>query len=525
MPYPIVPRTCRAPGALLLAFWLMSAAAAPAQPAPPAATNPPPPAATLAELRDQIARHVSRSNFDAALFGVKVISVDTGKTLYETKAGKLFSPASNTKLYTVALALDRLGADYRIKTSLLADAPPAPDGTLAGDLILYGRGDPSINARLHGGDVNAALEPLVAALTNAGVRRITGDLVGDTSFLRGAEFGSGWCWDDQEESYGAEISALTINDNTFPVSLQPGAGQGAPCSLEVPPIMSFMSWSNRVVTAEKDARRAVGLFRQPGQNVVYLTGWMPAQGAALMAEIPFHNPAQLFVLLFKEALARHGIVVAGSVRTVGWMDRATGPLDIHKLVELGAAESLPMRDLAREVLKPSQNLYADLLLAQVGEKRRATEPPSARTSEALGIRELDQFLGRVGIPRGEVFFEEGSGLSRNNLATPAATVALLRFMNRHEAGAAYEQALPVAGVDGTLRNRMRNTPAAGQVRAKTGTLRWANSLSGYVTSAAGERLAFSLMLNRYAAGSQGPSAGAELDAIAVMLASFRGRSE
>ena len=184
-----------------------------------------------------------------------------------------------------------------------------------------------------------------------------------------------------------------------------------------------------------------------------------------------------------------------------------------------------MRELAREVQKPSQNLYTDLLLLHVGALARASNSPPTTTDEEIGIRELEKFLAKAGVKRGDVQFEEGSGLSRNNLTTPNATIALLQFMSRHPEAEAYRNALPIAGVDGTLRDRMKNTPAAGNVRAKTGTLRWANSLSGYVTTAAGERLAFSIMLNRYVAPDTQHTARAEIDQIAVLLAGFTGHSE
>jgi len=187
-------------------------------------------------------------------------------------------------------------------------------------------------------------------------------------------------------------------------------------------------------------------------------------------------------------------------------------------------ESPPVRELVREVQKPSQNLYTDLLLAQVGERVRSPATSPEVTSEKLGVGELDKFLAQAGVKPGDVLFEEGSGLSRNNLSTPDATVALLQYMSRHQWGEIYQAALPIAGVDGTLRNRMKGTAAAGNVRAKTGTLRWANSLSGYVTTAAGERWAFCLMLNRYHNASPGTSASRDLDAIAVLLAAFPGRS-
>jgi D-alanyl-D-alanine carboxypeptidase/D-alanyl-D-alanine-endopeptidase (penicillin-binding protein 4) len=250
---------------------------------------------------------------------------------------------------------------------------------------------------------------------------------------------------------------------------------------------------------------------------------MPLGDSVHTDDVTLHNPANLFVTLFKEALARHGVTLSGQVRTVNWLDRQVEPMDLGTTVELGSVESLPLRDIAREVMKPSQNLYTDLLLAHVGEKRRKAE--TTRTSEDLGIAELNSFLSDAGVKRGDVLFEEGSGLSRNNLTTPNATVALLQFMSRHKCGEVYLEALPIAGVDGTLKSRMKGTPAAGNVRAKTGTLRWANSLSGHVKTAAGERLIFSVMLNRYRNNDPNRSARSDLDAIAVMLAGFTGKIE
>jgi D-alanyl-D-alanine carboxypeptidase/D-alanyl-D-alanine-endopeptidase (penicillin-binding protein 4) len=479
------------------------------------------PPTTLAVLRERLAAHVGQPKYDAALWGVKIVSLDTGVTLFEQNPQKLFSPASNSKLYTVALALDRLGADYRIKTSLYAKAWPNPAGRLKGDLIVYGRGDPTINARLHGGDVCKALEPLVFALTNAGVKSIAGDLVGDESYFHGPPFGSGWAWDDLEYYYGAEISALTINDNTLQAVVKPGPRVGAPCQLTLQPATAWLSFNNRIQTVEKGATRKVHSYHPLCQNVLCVSGQMPVGDAGYTNEVTMHNPAGLFISFFREALARHGIKVAGKVRSVNWLDRQVQPLDREGLVELGSVESLPMRDIAREVQKPSQNLYTDLLLAHVGEKFRPADSSAEETSEDLGIRELNKFLVEAGLKRGEVIFEEGSGLSRDNLTTPNATVTLLRFMNQHKCAHVYLNSLPIAGVDGTLRNRMKDTPAAGNVRAKTGTLRWANSMSGHVTTAAGEHLIFSLMVNRY---YEARPARGDLDTIGALLASFTGRT-
>lgn len=486
------------------------------------APSPPSPA-TPAELQQRLTAEISQPKFSGALWGIDVESLDSGKTLFAHNTGKLFTPASNSKLYTVALALDRLGADYRIKTSLYAHARPNRHGTLKGDLILYGRGDPTINARLHDGDIFAALEPLVAALTNAGVKRIAGDLVADESFFHGGHFGSGWAWDDLEYYYGAEVSALTIDDNVLRVTATPGARPGSRCVLGILGPPGAFAFRNLTQTAPAGEKPSLEWFRKLDDNTLVVSGDMPLGGNVYTNDMPVDNPAGLFLAWFREALARHHIKVAGKLRTMSWLDRQNHPIDWQQLQELGSMESLPVSDLAREVEKPSQNLYADLLLAQVGEHVRSPADPPEATSEELGIRELGKFLREAGVKDGDTIFEEGSGLSRDNLTTPRATVALLRYMSRHRAAAAYLAALPIAGVDGTLRHRMRGTPAEGNVRAKTGSLRWTSSLSGYVTTAGGEHLAFSLMLNRFQNPGPAPTR-ANLDAIAVLLAGFSGRT-
>jgi D-alanyl-D-alanine carboxypeptidase/D-alanyl-D-alanine-endopeptidase (penicillin-binding protein 4) len=509
-----------------LAFGFSACAAQ--QPAPAAKTKTETSASheaqTLRDLQGRLLAHVSDARFAAAEWGVKVVSMDSGKTLFEFNPQKLLSPASNSKLYTVALALDRLGTNYHIKTSLYAGQHPDTQGAIPGDLTIYGRGDPCINARLHGNDIFAALQPLVAALTNAGVRRITGDLVGDESFIHGAPYGSGWAWDDMEAYYGAEISALTINDNTVQLKVPSPDAAKSISALSIYPRSDLLILSNRVQIVSKGEKQSIRFFRPLEQNTVYVAGKMPATSAEFTDDVPFHQPAAFFVEWFREALKRAGITVEGKSRTRNWQAQEAEPMDYSKQIELGSVDSLPVGVLAREVMKPSQNLYTDLLLAHVGEKVRASADSPSATSEQLGIRELRRFLAEAGVKPRDVLFEEGSGLSRNNLTTARATVDLLVHMSKDKAADFYYQALPIAGVDGTLRNRMKNTPAAGNLRAKTGTLRWANSLSGYVTTAAGEKLAFSIMLNRYQNPDDRRSARAELDAIAVMLASFNGHA-
>jgi D-alanyl-D-alanine carboxypeptidase/D-alanyl-D-alanine-endopeptidase (penicillin-binding protein 4) len=546
---------------LLVAFHMLSAVGGWALPAHQQRTSAQG-GEPLSALRERIAAHIAQPRFAPAAWGIKIVSLDTGKTIFEHNPQKYFNPASNAKLYTAALALERLGADYRIKTSLYSAARPGASGTLKGDLIVYGRGDPTMAARLNGGDYFKGLEPLVTQFVNAGIRRIEGDLIGDESYFAGPPFGAGWEWDDLQAYYGAEVSSLTVNDNAVDLFVKPADRAGLPCRITTGPATSFVTLMNRTQTAAKGADSRIIVYRPVGENIIYVSGRLSTDSSGYYGAIAVHNPAGLFVSLLREALDRRGIAVTGRTRVIDWKYREVTPFDSSRLIELGSVESMPLGDIVRETLKPSQNLWAQLLLLQVGESSRfgawfgsmpgsvgsdgalkaaqfpppppAANEPREGTSEELGVGVLNDFLSQAGIKKGEVLLEEGSGLSRRDVITPQATVALLVHMRNSRWSDVYRNALPIAGVDGTLQNRMKGTLAAGNVRAKTGTLRYVYTLSGYVTTTAGERLAFSIMLNNYNAerpdASTVPAASStaprdEMDAIAIMLAGFTGRSQ
>ncbi|MFM1769877.1 MAG: D-alanyl-D-alanine carboxypeptidase/D-alanyl-D-alanine-endopeptidase [Verrucomicrobiota bacterium] len=466
----------------------------------------------LAALQAALSNHLAQPRFAAAAWGVKVATLDSGRTLFAHQADKLLKPASNAKLYTGALALDRLGPDFRIRTSLYATRRPDRSGTLRGDLLVYGRGDPSFSERFPGVNITNVLAPVVDALAAAGVQRITGSLIGDESFFRGPPLGSEWTWGDLQRYYGAEASALTVQDNVVDLILRPGPRPGAPCLVQTLPPTAHLTFDNRTRTVGSNAPTDVQLYRPLGQNLVYLSGSIAA-GTNVTEAVAVTRPALWFVTLLREALQRRGIKVGGGVRAVDWLERQAHPLDLNQLVEIAAVESRPLSEILPRMMKPSQNLYAHLLLLQVGARAAAAGEEKA-TTEDHGLADLRRFLDGAGIARGETLLEEGSGLSRAALVTPNATVALLRFMHRHPHGAVFRESLPAAGREGTLRNRMKETPAFDNARAKTGTLRHVNTLSGQVTTRAGQPLVFSLMLNNY----DGQDGRPALDAIVVLLA-------
>jgi serine-type D-Ala-D-Ala carboxypeptidase/endopeptidase (penicillin-binding protein 4) len=475
---------------------------------------------TLPALQSRLAAIMDEPRFAQAQWGVKVIALDNGQTLFERNAEKLLKPASNAKLYTAALALDHLGPDYRIKTSFYAAAQPDADGVLHGDLLIYGRGDPSFSARFNGGVYAKALQPALEALLTAGVKKIDGGIVGDESYFRGPPFGSGWTWDDLQEYYGAPASALSLQDNVVDLLFKAGRAVGDPCEIVTLPETSILTFSNRTETraSAKGARASISLYRPVEESVVYAWGGVPLGTSRSNESISVPKPAVWFATMLKDGLARRGVTTTGNVREENWLTREASPIAWSNLVEIASVPSRPLSEIVKQTLKPSENLYAQLLLLQVG---AASTGSTNGDTERAGSMEAQKFLGSFGITHKMAQLEEGSGLSRGCLVTPGATVQLLSFMDRHKDRDVFIDALPIAGVDGTLRNRFKGTAAAGHLRAKTGSLGGVDTLSGYVTTAGQEKLAFSIMLNNY---RDETDARATIDAIALQLTEFTGRS-
>lgn len=500
-------------------------------PAPPdeqAAPAPTPAASsrlaprTTDELVGRIREIVSRPEFASSHLAVKIASLDTGRVIFEENAQKWMQPASNLKLFTVAAALDRFGPDYRFVTSVYTTARPDASGTVRGDLVAYGRGDPSFATRFNpegNTDYFRAMDELAGRVAAAGVRRVEGDLVGDESYFSGLPLALGWEWDDLQWWYGAEVSALSVNDNSVDLSVKPGARVGAPCQITLGPATALVTVVDRTTTSARGTRRELSVHRPLGQNVLEVSGSLPLDDRGYTASVAVTNPALLFATMLRQSLERRGVVFTGRTRTVNWRDRERAPLDVSALTEVGARQSPPLSVIAAQTLKPSQNLYTELLLRALG-KAAGADPKLS--SEAAGFAAVRTFMRNAGVEERHLNMLDGSGLSRGNLVTADATLRLLVHMNRHPHGAAFRAALPVAGVDGTLRNRMRGTPAASNARAKTGTLSSATSLSGYLFTASGERLVFALFINNPPRDTD-PRASFT-DAITVLLASFAGRS-
>ncbi|HEY0544330.1 MAG TPA: D-alanyl-D-alanine carboxypeptidase/D-alanyl-D-alanine-endopeptidase [Pyrinomonadaceae bacterium] len=472
----------------------------------------------LAELRARIQEILARPELAPAQVAVKVASLDTGRVLYEEDAIKLLHPASVMKIYTLAAALDRLTPDFRFKTSVYAASKPDASGTVRGDLIIYGRGDPSLAARFNNGDYNKAIDELAARIAAAGVKRVEGDLIGDESYFTGAPHGFGWEWADLQWHDGAEVSALSVNDNALDLFVKPGATAGSSCTITTGPVTPLVTFTNRTTTTARGTKRELSVYRGLGENVFELGGSLPLGDPGWSGSIAAPHPALVFTYMLRASLAGRGVMVTGRSRTIDAHERAGVPLQTNALTEITNLQSPPLSEIAAQTLKPSENLYAELVLRSLGNTVRTD---AKLTSEEAGVEAVKAFLREAGAETSLLVLTDGSGLSRRDLVTAETTLKLLAYMDRHRYAKAFRDALPIAGVDGSLRNRMKGTLAANNVRAKTGTLPTIATLSGYVTSAAGERLVFSILINNYpdTTGSR----RSYIDEIAVLLASFNGK--
>jgi D-alanyl-D-alanine carboxypeptidase/D-alanyl-D-alanine-endopeptidase (penicillin-binding protein 4) len=327
--------------------------------------------------------------------------------------------------------------------------------------------------------------------------------------------------------YGAEVSPLTINDNALDLFIKPGTAVGQPAVITTGPPDPLLTIVNQVTTIAKGERRQLNIHRGLGENTVTIVGGIPLEDPGYTGAVSISHPGLLFIYLLRTALAQKGVVVTGKSLATGPTTQPTYLPTPYPAIpyEVAKLESPPFGIIAAQTLKPSQNLYTELILRTLGKLTPAppTLPPMRQTSEELGIEAVKTFLRTTGIRPESLVLTDGSGLSRNDMITAEATVQLLTFMSKHRYADVFRTALPIAGVDGTLRNRLKGTAAENNLRAKTGSLSSAASLGGYVTTAAGEKLAFSIIVNNY--GSEVDPRAVCIDPIAVLLASFNAKPE
>lgn len=452
--------------------------------APAVRSAPAPQPTRLAAALDSV---FADTLFSRASWGVLVRSPATGATLYRRDPGRMLVPASNMKVVTGAAALEALGPDWRFRTTVAAGGP-VEGGTLRGDLVVRGSGDPTVGARFSGGDARAVFRAWADSLRARGITRVAGRIVGNDDALDDVPLGRGWAWDDLDAGYSAEVGALQFNDGVIGVRVVPGAAAGDTARVALSPPTGYVPVDVRVVTAPAGTPPNVEAVRAPVGPGIVVSGVVPLDTAAVDGTVAVRDNTLYFVTVLRETLRERGIEVEGpavDADSLPLAERGVGavPLFVHA--------SPPMREVLATFMKPSQNQYGELLLKTLGRELRG------EGSAVAGRSAVDSLVRTWGLDPGALAQADGSGLSRYNMVAPELLAGILEHMLRSPYAAVWRASLPVSGVDGTLAGRLRGTPLEGRVHAKTGTLNGVRALSGYVPGPDGETLIFSILLNNH----------------------------
>ena len=434
-----------------------------------------------------------------------VKSLRSGDTLYVRNGRRLMMPASNMKIVTLAAAMERLGWDYTYETQLFT-AGPIDAGALRGDLVVVGSGDPSLMSA----DADVVFAGWAETLKHAGVRTIAGRVIGDDDRFEDNGLGFGWSWDDLQDDYAAGVSALQLNENAVRVSIAPGPAAGDSAGISISPTGSGLAVTGVVTTAAEGAPTAIRTRRLPGSMRLELRGTIAAGASPATLNVSVENPTLFFATALRDALIAHGLDVRGPAvdldDVTDALPRSATPIATHR--------SPPLSTLAVRLMKDSQNLYAETLLKTLSVRAGAPVATAER-----GRAEAAAALQAWGLNPADLIQRDGSGLSRYDYVTADALVTILVHVGRDDRlRGPFEASLPIAGRDGTLSNRMKGTAAEGNARAKTGSMSNVRGMSGYVTSASGEPLVFSILANNFEV-PPGTITAAE-DAIVVRLATF-----
>jgi len=464
----------------------------------------------IVQLRHDMDGIFDDPNFASAEWGVVVQSLETGEYIYRKNENKLFLPASNLKLITAAAALYYLGPNFHYATSLMTNGN-IRDGVLNGDIIIRGAGDPSF-AKSFMSDPAAVFERWADTLEMRGVKKITGNIIGDDSYFDSQPYAPGWEIDDVPYYYSAQISGLSFNMNCIDVAIQPGVNLGDKALIEIYPNTTYVTIVNEAVTTRNDSIFAIDVRRDAGTNVIHIVGNIPLNYSAYTLSASIDNPCLFTATIFRETLAKHGIDVEGAVINASELkEKISYPL----LKSLDIFFSPPLSEIIIQMNKNSLNFCAEQILKTIAKERTGSG------SFAKGVEIVKKFLSEIGIPPEHLSIVDGSGLSRLDMISTQEMATLLRYMHRSDNWKFFYESLPVAGMNGTLASRLKATKAEGNVHAKTGYLNFVRSLSGYVNSADGEPLVFSMFVNNYTVPT---SLADNVEDLALMyLANFHGK--
>jgi serine-type D-Ala-D-Ala carboxypeptidase/endopeptidase (penicillin-binding protein 4) len=461
-------------------------------------------------LGTQLQRLIDQPKWESALWGVHIVSLKDGKVLFSSNTRKRFLPASNMKLLIGAAALDAFGAGFRFETPVYGEGIIDAQGRLLGNLVIAGRGDPNLEGRTYDPqheelmqqDIPGFMAQIAGQLADRGVKSIVGDVVSDETLFLHEPHDPSWALENVLWSYSAPVNSLAAAENWFQLEVLPGETEGSAAFLRPVPVESGLVLVNQVKTTSQGREAWMGVDLNPEGSHVTLRGEIPLRHAGLKYNLAVRDAGVSAGRLLKLALAQRGIAVTGEVKTrqlspLEILEQGKPSLDAAKRLQsahreeqkLANLRTQPLSESLKVMLKTSNNLYAEMMLRNLG--AHATGLGSVDT----GVAALEKFLEKTGNSKNSVSLNDGSGLSRKNLITPESIVRVLQYMDQHPHRDVFLDMLPVAGRDGTLRNRMKKGPAFEHVFAKTGSIDFVSTLSGFAIAKNGERLAFSIMVN------------------------------
>jgi len=439
-------------------------------------------------LRSKIDGILANGDLDGAVMSLRVVELPRGRVLYSYNSEEPLSVASNAKIVTTAAALDLLGPDFELSTTLVATGD-IKNGVLYGDLVIVGKGDPSISEHWNGGDVMAPLRKFAREVKACGVRTVNGDLIAD-DFYFDREF---WCasWPDNQwiHWYEAPVGALAFNDNCVDVTVGPGPSPGAPAVITLYPDVGYISFTNKIRTTaslQTHRSRGYGFYRNKLENAVTARGWYYLKAEPVKSNFTIYDPSLYLATALKKALSDEGVSVNGDIRRMRAAE--AGAVEGGRVI---AVNRVSVAEVVKHCNLNSQNLYSEMLLKTLGREIEG------EGSFSGGARAIARFLEEVGIRPGEYTVADGSGLSRETRFSAMALTRILQHMYTHPAVKSFRDSLPLSGYTGSLAGRLAESHYAGRVRAKTGYILRVSSLSGYALAANGKTLAFSMVFNDF----------------------------
>jgi D-alanyl-D-alanine carboxypeptidase/D-alanyl-D-alanine-endopeptidase (penicillin-binding protein 4) len=434
-------------------------------------------------------------------WGAMVVSLTRGDTLFAQNVGEPMLPASTMKLFTSAIALERFGPDYHLSTDALRDGTVGADGTLNGNIYIRGDGDPALSGKFLPGGASAPMNRLADLVAQQGIKHVTGAVIGDATGFDDQKIPEGWLNRYLQASYAARVSALSLNENLIAVAVTP-TSPGQPASVTLEPSTSAIPLVANVRTVAGGGAR-LG-FRKQSDGTIQASGSIGSRAGTRKYVYIVEDPASFATGAFRNALVARGIRVDGGIR------QGKTPANATKITGL---LSPPLASMIAAMNRESINHYAELFFRDAARGPKRDAVGSVRNASATLV---NFFATKVGADTSHLFFADGSGLSTLDRVTPRTQVQVLGYAHRASWGPWLHSSLPVAGDSELLKRRMRNTPAEGNLHAKTGTTNEVIGLAGYVTAVNGEVLAFSFLYN----GSDRWTAKSMIDVMSETLASF-----